>query len=197
MLELGCMFLNILLLEILLHLIVPALNCTVKDINLWHHRMGHVSNERLMVLSTKYPYISAKKLDVCDTCHLAKQKRLLFTLSSSCSSKSFELIHMDIWGPCSIISMQGFRYFLTIVDDFSRFTWTIFLHNKSEVRNHIVSFVAYIENNFKTTIQTIRTDNGVEFAMKDFFSAKGIVHQTTCVETPEQNGIVEHKHQHL
>ena len=72
-----------------------------------------------------------------------------------------------------------------------------FLHNKSEVRNHIVSFVAYIENHFKTTIQTIRTDNGVEFAMKDFFSAKGIVHQTTCVETPEQNGIVEHKHQHL
>ena len=172
MLELGCMFLNILLLEILLHLIVPALNCTVKDINLWHHRMGHVSNERLMVLSTKYPYISAKKLDVCDTCHLAKQKKLPFTLSSSCSSKSCELIHMDIWGPCSIISMQGFRYFLTIVDDFSRFTWTIFLHNKSEVRNHIVSFVAYIENNFKTTIQTIRTDNGVEFAMRDFFSTK-------------------------
>lgn len=177
--------------------IVPTLHCTVKDIHLWHHRMGHVSNERLMVLSTKYPYISAKKLDVCDSCHLAKQKRLHFTLSSSCSSKSFELIHMDIWGPCSVISMQGFRYFLTIVVDFSRLKWTIFLHNKSEVRNHIVSFVAYIENHFKTTIQTIRTDNGVEFAMKDFFSAKGIVHQTTCVETPEQNGIVEHKHQHL
>ena len=55
------------------------------------------------------------------------------------------------------------------MDDFSRFTWTIFLHNKSEVRNHIVSFVAYIENHFKTTIQTIRIDNGAEFAMKDFF----------------------------
>jgi len=69
--------------------------------------MGHVSNERLMVLSTKYPYIYAKKLDVCDTCHPAKQNKLPFTLSSSCSSKSFELIHMDIWGPCSVISMQG------------------------------------------------------------------------------------------
>ena len=106
--------------------IVPALHCTVKDINLWHHRMGHVSNERLMVLSTKCPYIFAKKFDVCDTCHLAKQKKLPFTLNKSCSSKSFEFIHMDIWGPCSVISMQGFRYFLTIVDDFSCFTWTIF-----------------------------------------------------------------------
>jgi len=65
-----------------------------------------------------------------------------------------------------------------------------FLHNKSEVRNHIVSFVAYIENHFKATIQTIRTDNGAKFAMKFFFFAKGIVHQTTCVETPEQNGML-------
>jgi len=83
------------------------------------------------------------------------------------------------------------------MDDFSCFTWTIFLRNKSEVRNHIVSFVAYIENHFKTTIQTIRTDNGAKFSMKDLFYAKGIIHQTTCVETPEQNDIVEHKHQHL
>jgi len=48
--------------------------------------------------------------------------------------------------------MQGFRYFLTIMNDFSRFTWTISLPNKSEVCNHIISFVAYIENHFKTTI---------------------------------------------
>jgi len=88
------------------HHIVPALHCTVKDIKLWHHRMGHLSNERLMVLNTQYPYISAKKFDVCDTCHLAKQKKLPFTLSSSYSSKSFELIHMDIWGPCFVISTR-------------------------------------------------------------------------------------------
>jgi len=83
------------------------------------------------------------------------------------------------------------------VDDFSRFTRVISLRTKSEVRNHIVNFIAYIENQFKTTIKTIRTDNGAEFAMKNFFSSKGIVHQTTCVETPEQNGIVERKHQHI
>jgi len=83
------------------------------------------------------------------------------------------------------------------MDDFSLYTWIILLHNKSEVRNHILKFIAYAENQFQTTVQIIRTDNGIEFAMKDFFSSKGIIHQTTCVETPEQNDIVERKHQHL
>jgi len=75
---------------------------------------------------------------------------------------------MDIWGPCSITSMQGFHYFLTIVDDYSRYTWIIMLHNKSEVRNHIIK--AFSENHFKTTRKTIHTDNGVEFAMSHFFA---------------------------
>ena len=66
--------------------------------------------------------------------------------------------------------MHGFRYVLTIVDDFSRYTWIIPMHTKSEVRNHIVNFTSYIENNFKTTIKTIRTNNGSEFSMTNFFS---------------------------
>ena len=179
------------------HTIAPSFNCTVKDINLWHYTMGHLSDERLNVLRTKYSYIPAEKPHVCDVCLRAKQKKLPFALSRSHNANMFELLHMDIWGPCSVISMHSFRYFLTIVDDFSRFTWVISLHTKSEVRNHIVNFIAYIENQFKTTVKIIRTDNGAEFAMKKFFSSKGIVHQTTCVETPEQNGIVERKHQHI
>jgi len=140
-------------------------------------------------LRTKYSYIPAEKPHVCDVCHRAKQKKLPFTVSKSHTA--------NIWGPYSVISMHGFRYFLAIVDDFSRFTWVISLHTKSEVRNHIVNFIAYVENQFKATVKTIRTDNGAEFAMKNLFSSKGIVHQTTCVETPEQNGIVERKHQHI
>ena len=71
------------------------------------------------------------------------------------------------------------------------------MHTKSEVRNHIANFTSYIENHFKTTVKTIRTDNGAEFSMTNFFSSKGIVHKKTCIETPEQNGIVERKHQHI
>jgi len=59
---------------------------------------------------------------MCDTCHRAKQRKLPFVLSDSTTSKIFEILLMDIWGPCSVISIHGFWYFLTIVDDFSRYT---------------------------------------------------------------------------
>ena len=73
--------------------------------------------------------------------------------------------------------MQGFRYFLTIVDDNSRYTWVIMLHNKSEVHQHIIDFTVFVKNHFKTNIKTIRTDNDVEFAMSNFYASKGIIHK--------------------
>jgi len=71
------------------------------------------------------------------------------------------------------------------------------LHNKSEVRNHIINFINFVEIQFHTKIKVIRTDNGPEFSIHDFFASKGITHQNPCVETPQQNGIVERKHQHI
>nr|KYP76442.1 Retrovirus-related Pol polyprotein from transposon TNT 1-94 [Cajanus cajan] len=104
---------------------------------------------------------------------------------------------MDIWGPCSTTSLNGHRYFLTIVDDNTRYTWVFLMVSKAETRSHITNFIAEIENQFSTSVKTIQTDNGVEFSMSQYFSSKGIIHQTTCIETPQQNGIVERKHQHL
>jgi len=71
------------------------------------------------------------------------------------------------------------------------------IHTKSEVRNHIINFTLYVETQFHKKIKTIRIDNGPVFSMHAFFASKGITHQTSCVETPQQNGIVECKHQHL
>jgi len=119
---------------------IPSIHCVYKDVNVWHNRLGHLSNERLHVLRSIYPCISVQKPYLCDTCYRAKQRKLSFPLSHSNTSNIFDLLHMDIWGPCSIISMHGFRYFLTIVDDFSRYTWVIPMCTKSEVTTHIVSF---------------------------------------------------------
>ena len=99
--------------------IVPSVHNISKDFNLWHYRLGHLSDERLRVLRTQYPFISSEKIHLCDICNRVKQKKLPFTLSTSKTTTLFYLIHMDIWGPCSINSMQGFKYFLTVVDDFS------------------------------------------------------------------------------
>ena len=92
---------------------------------------------------------------------------------------------------------DGFKYFLTIVDDYSRSTWVYLMTSKADIRPLLVSFLTMIETQFKTKIKVLRSDNGLEFLMFDFFSAKGVIHQTSCVKTPQQNSVVERKHQHL
>ena len=119
---------------------VPSFHFVLKDTNVWHNRLGYLSDERFHILRYLYSFISAHKPYLCDTCHRAKQRKLSFALSDFITSKIIEILHMDIWGPCSVISMHGFRYFLTIVDDFSRYTWVISMRTKSKVRMHITSF---------------------------------------------------------
>jgi len=84
--------------------------------------MDHPSDERLKILQTYYPNIHIDKNYICDTCHQAKQKKLSFFPSNTKSVQPFELLHIDILGPCFVVSMLGYKFFLTIVDDFTRCT---------------------------------------------------------------------------
>lgn len=92
---------------------------------------------------------------ICHAWHLAKQCRQHFPTSNSITYACFELLHMDIWGPIVAHLLDGFQYFLTIVDDFTRYTWTFLMHNKSETRTHIHNFVAYFHTQFLMKIKTI------------------------------------------
>lgn len=103
-------------------------------------------------------------------------------------------------GPFKHPTFNGHKYFLTIVDHFSRATWTHLFSFKHQSFSILESFVAYVENQFSCKMKVIRSDNGMEFGdnrAKKFYDSKGIVHQTSCVGTPQQNGIVECKHRHL
>jgi hypothetical protein len=102
---------------------------------------------------------------------------------------------MDIWGPYSTATLHGHKYFLTIVDDFSRFTWLVLLKGKHAVASHIHHFIHLVENQFESKVKIVRSDNGLEFSIPSFYAFKGIVHQTSCVCTPQQNERVERKHQ--
>ena len=62
---------------------------------------------------------------------------------------------------------------------------------------NIQNFINYVETQFDTKVKSVHSDNGPEFFLKDFYASKGILHQRNCVETPQQNGIVERKHQHI
>jgi len=90
---------------------------------------------------------------------------------------------------------------LTIVDDYSRTTWTYLLATKSNALPLIRSFVEMAHTQFNAKVKTIRSDNALELGLNReavaHFLPKGIIHQTSCVATPQQNGVVERKHKHL
>jgi hypothetical protein len=186
-------------------LLSPMFSCNSVSNNmdaasLWHCRLGHISDSIHKCIASNFPFIAYKNHNTntpCDVCHFAKQRTLPYPNSTTNSSNIFDLLHADIWGPYATPSVSGHRYFLTLVDDYSRFTWIILMKLKSETRNHIINFVSYIENQFNTKLKCLRSDNGCEFLMTDFFLSKGILHQRSCVESPQQNGIVERKHQHI
>jgi len=90
---------------------------------------------------------------------LQSKKDISFPLSASKSKKYFDLIHVNVWGPYSLSSIHGHKYFLTIVDDYSRYTWIFPLKQKSEVVEILENFVVFIQTQFETAIKVIRSDN--------------------------------------
>ena len=108
---------------------------------------------------------------------------------------------MDTWGPYPTKTINGQRYFLTLVDDYTRSTWTHLMVTKDEAFHLITSFVAMARTQFNGIVKTIRSDNALELGLSKealrFFADNGIIHQTSYVQTPQQNGVVERKHRHL
>ncbi|GJR28421.1 putative RNA-directed DNA polymerase [Tanacetum coccineum] len=167
---------------------------------IWHNRLGHPADQVLSILKTKLDFEKDNTDNVCDVCHKAKQTREPFPLSEHKSKALGQLVHLDVWGPYKVQSKEGYKYFLTVVDDFTRVVWVFLLKGKDEVFHHIVIFYNLVKNQFDKTIKVFRSDNGTEFInqnMDKFCKEKGILHQTSCPYTPQQNGVAERKHRHL
>ena len=163
----------------------------------WHQRLGHLSSSVLSVV----PMFSSNKLATlspCDTCYRAKQTREVFYGSMNKSNECFALIHCDVWGPYRTPASCGSVYFLTVVDDHSRAVWTYLMREKSEVRVVLQNFRKMTEKQFGKSVKMVRSDNGTEFmCLSQFFKENGVLHETSCVGTPQQNGRVERKHRHI
>ena len=76
--------------------------------------------------------------------------------------RCFELVHSDVWGP-TIESFDGYKYFVTFVDDFSRVTWIYLLKFKNEVVDVFKDFHTLVMTQFSTKLQILRSDNGTEY----------------------------------
>ncbi|GJV08570.1 retrovirus-related pol polyprotein from transposon TNT 1-94 [Tanacetum coccineum] len=107
---------------------------------------------------------------------------------------------MHLYGPMRVASINGKRYILVIVDDYSRFTWVRFLKTKDEAPAAIIKCIKNIQVRLNATIRNVRTDNGTEFVnqtLREWYENVGITHQTSAARTPQHNGVVERRNRTL
>jgi len=173
---------------------------------LCHKRITHIHMHHLNKLISKdlvigLPKLKFKKDHLCETCQKGKQIKHSFKLKNVAStSKPLELLHMDLFGPSRTMSLGGNYYALVVVDDFSRFTWTLFLESKSEAFSAFKKLAKRLQNTCCNNIIAIRSHHGVEFQNEKFstFCEKmGIFHNFSTPRTPQQNGVVERKNRSL
>ncbi|GJZ08372.1 retrovirus-related pol polyprotein from transposon TNT 1-94 [Tanacetum coccineum] len=173
---------------------------------LWHRRLGHANMRLIQSLASKELVRNLPKLKFdqhfCDACKMGKQAHISHKAENIVSTtRCLELLHMDLFGPSAVRSYGGNRYTLVIVDDYSRYTWTRFLKDKTEAFDQFEIFSRKIQNQLGCLIVSIRTDHGREFdnevQFREFCNANGITHNFSAPRTPQSNGVVERKNRTL
>ncbi|GKA36547.1 retrovirus-related pol polyprotein from transposon TNT 1-94 [Tanacetum coccineum] len=146
---------------------------------LWHRRLSHLNF----------------------ACALGKSKKSSHQpKADDTNQEKLYLFHMDLCGPMRMASINGKRYILVIVDDYSRFTWVRFLRTKDEAPEAIIKCIKNIQVCLNATVRNVRTNNGTEFfnqTLREFYENVGISHQTFVTRTPQQNGVVERQNRTL
>ncbi|GJU06671.1 retrovirus-related pol polyprotein from transposon TNT 1-94 [Tanacetum coccineum] len=173
---------------------------------LWHRRLSHLNFGTLNKLAKDglargIPKLKFQKDHLCSACALGKSKKSSHQpKAEDTNQEKLYLLHMDLCGPMRVESINGKKYILVIVDDYSRFTWVKFLRSKDEAPDAIIKCIKNIQVRLNATVRNVRTDNGTEFVnqtLRDFYENVGISHQTSVARTPQQNGIVERRNRTL
>ena len=105
-----------------------------------------------------------------------------------------------MWGPSNVANISGSRWSVTFIDDCSQVTWVYLLKQKSEVTSVFQHFFAMVKTQFGVSIKRVRSDNAKDYFNHEFNSLcqkEGIIHESSCVKTPHQNGVAERKNGHL
>ncbi|GKF24308.1 retrovirus-related pol polyprotein from transposon TNT 1-94, partial [Tanacetum coccineum] len=140
------------------------------------------------------PRLKFQKDHLCSACALEKSKKSSHQpKAEDTNQEKLYLLHMDLCGPMRVASINGKRYILVIVDDYSRFTWVRFLKTKDEAPAAIIKCIKNIQVRLKATVRNVRTNNGTEFVnqtLHEGYENVGITHQTSVARTPQQNGVV-------
>nr|GEZ36312.1 hypothetical protein [Tanacetum cinerariifolium] len=151
---------------------------------LWHRRLSHLNFGAINHLARQglvrgLPKLKFKKDHLCSACAMGKStKKTHKPKSEDTNQEKLYLLHMDLCGPMRVESVNGKKYILVIVDDYSRFTWV----------------------RLKVLVHRIRIDNGTEFVnqtLRDYYEEVGISRKTSAARSPQQNGVVERRNHTL
>nr|GEU71516.1 hypothetical protein [Tanacetum cinerariifolium] len=179
---------------------------TIDESNLWHRRLGHINFKTINKLVKGnlvrgLPTQNFENNNTCVACKKGKQHR------ASCKTKPVSSIdqplfrlHMDLFGPTFVKSLNKKRYCLVITDDYNRFTWVFVLATKDETSPILKTFITGLENQLSLKVKVIKSDNGTEFKnsnLNQFCELKGIKREFSVPRTPQKNGIAERKNKTL
>lgn len=177
-----------------------ALLVSTSKEDLWHRRYGHLGENGLKKLAKDglvdgFSFDASKKLNFCEPCVEGKIHRTKFPKASNNRSKeTLGLIHSDVCGKISTKSLSGAEYFLTFIDDKTRYTWVYILKTKDQVFEKFCEWKSMVENQEDKKVKILRTDNGGEYTSGEFekyLKKEGIRHELTIPKNPEQNGVAE------
>ncbi|GBO26992.1 Retrovirus-related Pol polyprotein from transposon TNT 1-94 [Araneus ventricosus] len=176
---------------------------TSVDLNLIHKRLCHVDIPIIKDMCKNKSVKGLEKVNIkinnesCIACNVGKATRTSLKKNYACKrvTKSvLDKVHMDLWGPAPVNSLWGSKYFLSIIDDFSRKIDVFTLKSKSEVFSIFKGYLSRVQRELGRKLKSLRTDNGMEFCHKDFetfLRDLGIRIERTSFYTPKLNGIAE------
>ncbi|GKD17665.1 putative ribonuclease H-like domain-containing protein [Tanacetum coccineum] len=173
---------------------------------IWHRRLSHLNFGAINHLARHglvrgLPKLKFKKDHLCFACAIGKSKKKPHkSKSEDTNQEKLCLLHMDLCGPMRVASVNGKKYILVNVDDYSRFTWVKCLRSKDEAPDFIIKFLKMIQVRLKVPVRRIRTDNGTEFVnqtLHEYYEKVGISHETSISRSPQQNGVVERRNRTL
>lgn len=175
-------------------------DAAVKNTEVWHKSLGHVSEGGLNALFRQGLLGEQKLTDLplCEHCVLSKSTRVKFGKGKHTTGAILEYVHSDLWGPARVATLRGARYFFTLIDDYSRKVWIFLLKQKSEAFSKFKEWKLLIENKTGRKLKCLRTDNGLEFLsneFKDFCKVEGVERHLIVRMTPQQNGLAERYNQ--
>nr|GEU93529.1 putative ribonuclease H-like domain-containing protein [Tanacetum cinerariifolium] len=179
---------------------------TLDESNLWHRRLGHFNFKTMNKLVKGnlvrgLPSKVFKYNHICVACKKGKQHRASCkTKPVSYVSQPLQRLHMDLFGPTFVKSLNKKSYCLVVTHNYSRFSWVFFLATKGETSPILKTFITGIENQLSLKEKIIRSDNGTEFKNHDLYQfcrMKGIKREFSVARTPQQNGIAKRKNMTL